>query len=285
MTAAGPASSTVMLPELGPAALDDLAAALAGDRLRPPYSAAGVRRVVAGALADAVLHELQALHAEGFTAKQVARMLRTLAAERRCRQQLADRLELVWSGPDVAGITGPRDTAVVVRDLCRAARRSVLLANFSFDKSWHEDQVHKSRALWQPLADNMTANPDLKVRFFINIARYDHSKYTHEPAPFWIRSFVRHFREHLWPAERLPEMYYDPRALRLEPRERAILHAKCVVIDDARAFISSANFSQAGHDRNIEAGVVAEDPALARQLTAQFDALVQAGAVERIVIE
>ncbi len=116
-------------------------------------------------------------------------------------------------------------------------------------------------------------------------ARDDRGKYAHEPAPFWIRSFVRHFREHLWPAERLPELYCDPRALRPEPHERAILHAKCVVVDDARAFISSANFSQAGHERNIEAGVVVEDPALARQLTAQFDALVQAGAVERVVLE
>lgn len=285
MTAADPASSRVMLPELGPAALDDLATALVGDRLRPPYSLAGVRRVIAGTLAEAVQRELQALDAEGFTAKQVAHVLRTLAAERRSRQQLADRLDLVWSGPDVAGVTGPRDTAVVVRDLCRAAQRSVLLANFSFDKSWQEDQVHKSRALWQPLADNMTTHPGLRVRFFINIARDDHGKYAHEPAPFWIRGFVRHFREHLWPAERLPEMYYDPRALRPEPRERAILHAKCVVVDDARAFISSANFSQAGHDRNIEAGVVVDDAALSRQLTAQFDALVQAGAVQRVSIE
>lgn len=285
MTLAAPASSGVMLPELGAAALDDLAAALAADRLRPPYSAAGVRRVVADTLAESVQRELQALHADGFTGKQIARTLRTLAAERRTHQQLADRVELVWSGPDVPGATGPRDTGVVVRDLCRAARRSVLLANFSFDKSWQEDQVQKSRALWQPLADNMTTNPALRVRFFINIARDDHSKYAHEPAPFWIRGFVRHFREHLWPAERLPELYYDPRALRPEPRERAILHAKCIVVDNARAFLSSANFSQAGHDRNIEAGVVLDDPALARQLTAQFDALVHAGAVQRVSVD
>lgn len=285
MSAAAPASSSVMLPELGPAALDDLAAALASDRLRPPYGAAGVRRTVAGALAEAVLRELQALHTDGFSPKQIARLLRTLAAERRSQQQLADRIELVWSGPDVPGAASPRDTAVVVRDLCRAAHRSVLLANFSFDKSWQEDQVHKSRALWQPLADNMTANPNLRVRFFINIARDDHSKYAHEPAPFWIRGFLRHFREHLWPAERLPELYYDPRALRTEPRERAILHAKCVVVDDARAFVSSANFTQAGQDRNIEAGVVVDDAGLARQLTAQFDALVHAGAVQRVIAE
>lgn len=285
MSAAGPASWGVMLPELGPAALDDLAAGLASDRLRPPYSAAGVRRVVAGALAEQVLRELQALHADGFAPKQIARLLRTLAAERRGHQQLADRIELVWSGPDVPGVAGPRDTAVVVRDLCRSARRSLLLANFSFDRSWQEDQVHRSRALWQPLADNMTANPALRVRFFINIARDDHSAYADRPPPFWIRGFVRHFREHLWPAERLPEMYYDPRALDPEPRQRAILHAKCVVVDDARSFVSSANFSQAGQERNIEAGVVVDDAALAHQITAQFDALVQAGAVQRVIVE
>lgn len=31
----------------------------------------------------------------------------------------------------------------------------------------------------------------------IDAARDDRSKYAHEPASFWIRSFVRHFREHL----------------------------------------------------------------------------------------
>lgn len=285
MSASPPASSIVMLPELGPAALDDLAAALAGERLRPPYSAASVRRVVAGALVEGVLRELEALGGEGFAPRQIARVLRTLAAERRSRQQIADRIELVWSGPDVAAPASPRDTAVVVRDLCRAAQRQVLLANFSFDKSGQEEQVHKSRALWQPLADNMVKNPGLRVRFFINIARDDRSPYADKPPQWWIRGFVRHFREHLWPAERLPEMYYDPRALRGDRRERAILHAKCVVVDEARAFISSANFTQAGHERNIEAGVVVDDAALARQITAQFDALVHAGAVQRVIVE
>lgn len=59
----------------------------------------------------------------------------------------------------------------------------------------------------------------------------------------------------------------------------AILHAKCIVVDDAQVFLTSANFTQTGLQHNLEAGLRLENPALARDLTAQFDALVQTGAL------
>lgn len=269
-----------MLSGLGPTALDDLASALEAGRLRPPFGRSAVRRLVAEAAADEVVRELTALHAQSYTPAQAALVLRILARERRHHQQVAERLELVWSGPDAPG-TSPRDTAVVVRDLCGAARRSVLIANYSFDRAREGEALQRARALWQPLAAAMDANPGLAVRIFANVERND-ERYPDRDAAFFVNRFRSHFTSYLWPGKRLPHLYYDPRSLHDDPGQRAILHAKCVIIDDAQVFLTSANFTQAGQQRNLEAGLLMQDPALARDLTAQFDALARASALLRI---
>jgi phosphatidylserine/phosphatidylglycerophosphate/cardiolipin synthase-like enzyme len=66
---------------------------------------------------------------------------------------------------------------------------------------------------------------------------------------------------------------YDQRALSSSPGPRACLHAKCLIVDDERALVTSANFTEAAMDRNIEAGVMVEDAGFASRLRAQFDAL------------
>lgn len=268
--------SRPVFPGLGPAALEDLAAALAGGRLRLPATRTSVRRHVAESVTDEVLRSLAAL--PGFTAEQVALLLRALAVERRDHQRSFERLELVWSGPDAPG-TAPRDTAVVIRGLCEGARRSVLVANYAFDRATRGEALEKARALWQPLADVVDAHPAVHVRIFANVERDDKKP----PPDGWVNAFRRHFHEHLWPGRRLPELYYDPRSLADDRTARAILHAKVVVVDDTHVFLTSANFTQAGQQRNIEAGLLLSDPAHARALTAQFDALVAAGVLLPIV--
>jgi phosphatidylserine/phosphatidylglycerophosphate/cardiolipin synthase-like enzyme len=88
---------------------------------------------------------------------------------------------------------------------------------------------------------------------------------------------VHPFRAQEWPGERLPEPYYDPRSLEQEAGTRASLHAKCVVADGRRAFITSANFTRAVQTRNIEVGVLVKSGRLAAQLVARFEALAAAG--------
>lgn len=55
------------------------------------------------------------------------------------------------------------------------------------------------------------------------------------------------------------------------------LHAKCVVVDGAKAFESSANFTQRGQERNIEVGVLIEDASFASYLGGQWLGLIDAG--------
>jgi len=125
----------------------------------------------------------------------------------------------------------------------------------------------------------MDAEPGLHVRLFVNV----HRKYRDETTEaILLREFSDTFRHDIWPGARLPVVFYDPRSLATEGTVRACLHAKCVVIDEDRALITSANFTEAAHERNIEAGTVITDTILARALKAQFDTLVDHGALKRV---
>jgi phosphatidylserine/phosphatidylglycerophosphate/cardiolipin synthase-like enzyme len=89
--------------------------------------------------------------------------------------------------------------------------------------------------------------------------------------------FVHRFREKEWPGKRLPEVYYDPRSLEAELDKRSSLHAKCIVIDRKIAFVSSANFTEAAHARNIEVGTLVHSERFADQVVHHFESLVDAG--------
>ena len=125
----------------------------------------------------------------------------------------------------------------------------------------------------------MDAEPDLLVRLFVNV----HRKHLDETADaVLLREFADTFRHDLWPGERLPKVFYDPRSLATEGTTPACLHAKCIVIDYDRALITSATCTGAAHERNIEAGTVITDTILARALKAQFDTLVDHGVLKRM---
>ena len=199
----------------------------------------------------------------------IAYMLRLLAGGRADAQGIADRVELVWSGTDViAG--GSRDTAVVAQELFREA---VLIASYALDSG------SKAEVLFGALGKRMDAEPELRVRLFVNA----HGKHKNETAEaVLLREFADAFREEIWPGDWLPEVFSDPRSLATVGKVRACLPAKCIVIDEDRAFITSANFTEAAHERNIEAGTVITDSILARALRAQFDTLVDQGTLKRV---
>jgi phosphatidylserine/phosphatidylglycerophosphate/cardiolipin synthase-like enzyme len=93
--------------------------------------------------------------------------------------------------------------------------------------------------------------------------------------------FVDRFFRDIWTfGTPKPDVFYDPRtAMRGPPW--ASLHAKCVVVDDERALITSANFTDRGQERNIEAGVLIEDPVFAGELGGHWRQLVSARLVKR----
>ena len=55
-----------------------------------------------------------------------------------------------------------------------------------------------------------------------------------------------------------------------------MLHAKAMVVNEERVLITSANFTEAALDRNIELGLLIRDRAMAASVTAHFQGLVEA---------
>jgi phosphatidylserine/phosphatidylglycerophosphate/cardiolipin synthase-like enzyme len=97
-----------------------------------------------------------------------------------------------------------------------------------------------------------------------------------------LKRFADKFRLEEWPGSRPPEVYYDGRALALGASEHASLHAKCIVVDEHKVLVTSANFTEAAQLRNIEAGIFVVDTNLARSLVRQFEALITSGLLVRV---
>lgn len=263
------------LRTLGRSALLGLAEALAAGRLGAPITRTALAPHVPEEHLDAVSAALSELERDGMAPRHVARVLHLLVEERDAGQQMSDRVELVWSPPDLDAVDA-RDTAVVTHELFRRARRSVLISTYALDEK------KKADALFGELAARMDADPSLAVQVFANV----HRKYQDEtPSVALVREFGARIRDHVWPGKRLPDVYYDPRSLETEGTKRSVLHAKAVVIDGRWSLLTSANLTEAAHDRNIEAGVLLDDRRVAERLRRQFTALVEAGKLRRLTID
>jgi phosphatidylserine/phosphatidylglycerophosphate/cardiolipin synthase-like enzyme len=174
------------------------------------------------------------------------------------------RVTLVASGPEVPG-TPVRDTGAVVRELFGAARGSVLVVGYA---------VHQGRDVFRVLADRMDADPSVQVTMCLDVMRTPGDT---SHASEIVGRFAYRFRTAEWPGTRLPLVFYDPRSLAADRARRPSLHAKCVVIDGVRAFVSSANFTEAAQERNIEIGVLLDDAMVAAELARYFGALIDSG--------
>ncbi len=243
--------------------LKQLSAALRSGRLRLPLSAFALRRFISQDLADSVASELQERADNGYSPTQLADLADLIIQERTEHGSARDLFDLVWTGPETGGIAN-RDTGVVVRELFHTANKSVMLAGYA---------IYQGHMVFRALADRMEQIPDLNVRMFLDVRRPDGESCGEAEV---VRRFAARFKEKDWPGRRFPELYYDPRSVDLDPHRRASLHAKCIVIDEMQAFISSANFTEAAQLRNIEVGVLVRSPALACQLTQHFETLAAA---------
>jgi len=260
------------LMSLSRPALTDLATALETERFSFPIYPFTLASYVPEQLAGAIAAELNQLRQQGMSPDHMAYMLKLLAQERAIAHQKQEQVDLVWTGPEVLGAES-RDTAVVVRELFSSARHSVLISSFAID------QGSKGYELFRPLAQQMDSNPELSVRMFLNVKRAYGDK---TPSSTLLRQFSETFRKHVWPGQRLPEVFHDVRSLKLSSTSNVCLHAKCVVVDEERVFITSANFTEAAHQRNIEAGVLISNPIAARGIRSQFEMLVAQKMLQRV---
>jgi len=261
------------LRALGRSALAGLAQAFTSGRIGAPITRAVLAPHVPDEHLEAVVAVLSELERDGMHPRHIGRAVGLLVEERDAGQRMSDRVELVWSPPELDAIDA-RDTSVVIQELFRKATCSVLISTYALD------QKGKAEVLFGELAGCMDADPTLRVRLFANIER----KYRDEtPSATLVRGFATRMRDHVWPGVRLPEMFYDPRSLDTEVRKRTCLHAKVIVIDGRWTLLTSANFTEAAQQRNIEAGVVIDDTRLAARMTRQFDHFVETGAMRKVI--
>lgn len=249
--------------------LEALGAALDSDRITSGDHL-GLQQYVPADLCREIGSEIETLLAAGVPIRQVAYFLRSLAKERSANGDVSS-VELVWTGPE--GVqSSSRDTGVVVRELFRSATKSILIAGFA---------VHRGREIFRQLADRMTEKADLEVRMFLNIPRALRDTTLTEHL---VARFARDFRRDHWDGVRVPEVFYDPRSLVMDERKRTSLHAKCVVVDGATSFVTSANFTEAAQQRNIEVGALIRDSRFSRNLIQQFDTLIESGALVQLAL-
>lgn len=242
------------LKNISTTVLTELRGAIASGLLRTPIDRASL-------VGYGIRHQIEAIEyaLAGHKTAACLSVLDVALAEREDRRPTP---ELVWTGPEAPAGTA-RDTAVVLRSLFEGARESVILAGYSFDHA---------KDVLAPLHGSMLQH-NVSARFFVDIPQIARGD---EEGPYLRRCF-RKFLDENWPfGEPRPRLHYDKRALKPGP-PYCSMHAKCVVVDGVKAFVSSANFTQRGQERNIEVGVLIEDPSFASYLGGQWLGLIDAG--------
>lgn len=249
--------STLGLTRVSLPTLQQILDALESGRLACPFSEAD--------LIDSGFHGSATEVVEALAIVDTASALtsvRLVIAERVHRPP--PRLDLVWTGPETRASVA-RSTGLAVQRLFESAQRSVIVGGYSFD----------TPEILEPLYQGMK-NRRVLATLFMDI---DGTADTAAGADTFATAFIDRFLREVWTfGEPKPDIYYDPRTASPGP-PWASLHAKCIVVDDERALITSANFTDRGQTRNIEAGVLIEGAAFARELAGQWRQLVS----ERLV--
>src|SRR5438270_7148086 len=123
--------------------LRQLAGALDAGRLSPPYSAIALQRFVSQAIAPGVAAKLTELSELGCSSKAMSRALEMLATAIEGRPHLEEVVDLVATGPEEIA-EPPRPTSVVVGELFREAKKSVIVAGYA---------VRQGQKVFRDLAD------------------------------------------------------------------------------------------------------------------------------------
>ncbi|MEQ4303882.1 DISARM system phospholipase D-like protein DrmC [Plantactinospora sp. B6F1] len=246
----------------------EAAAEAAAERLGAEHLRALAERLGGGWPEEAVRHAvpvpgfaesagavLAAQRADGVPDVEAAAYLRGLAAGYGQRSA-AMRIESVWSGPSSHPVP-VRSTAQVLVELVGAARHELLLMTYSAKS-------------FPPLLAVLTAAIDRSVRVTVvveTLAGAGSALGGAEPAA----AFATVAGIHLW------HWPVDQRAER-----GAKMHAKIAVADRRLLLVSSANLTQSGAGKNIEAGLLVRGGSAARRAAEHVDELKARGVLARL---
>ncbi len=225
--------------------------------LAVPYSAPALQMTL-GQPDAAALAALDRLAARGIRDRAAAEWVQAL--DRAVKP--ATLPDLVWSGPEVPGVPA-RDTRRVYEELFTSANRSLWAVSYAY---------FDGRSVFDLLARRMQTVPELRVTLLLNIHRCQND--TSRPDEV-VRRFATRFWKDDWPGDARPTVFYDPRSV--DPAVRGVLHAKALVADEERVFVTSANFTAAAQDDNIELGLLVRSRTLALGVVRHLQGLIDRG--------
>ena len=179
----------------------------------------------------------------------------------------AQKPDLVWSGPEVSGLHA-RDTRRVYEELFGLAKRSLWAVSYAY---------FDGPSVFDQLARRMEEVPELTVTLLLNIHRGYREK---TQADHLVHRFAEQFWQKDWPGKVRPAVFYDPRSV--DPEVPGVLHAKAVVVDEESVFITSANFTSAALDHNIELGLLVRHRPLALSVVTHLQGLIDRGMLKAL---
>lgn len=171
------------------------------------------------------------------------------------------RLDLVWTGPDVADIP-LRRTEQALLEVIAAAERELLIVSFAV---YRIPEI--TRALVQAFERGV------RLRICVEAPEPEGEKIAYDT----IRALGREVQQ-------CAAIYIWPRDQRLQSAQgkSGSLHAKCAVADDKLLFISSANLTEYAMQLNMEMGVLIQGSTLPGIVVHHFGRLIEGGLLQRV---
>jgi hypothetical protein len=225
-----------------------LARALEDGRLSSGLSLPAVSEICGTQYAQSVFEELTLLVQSGFTPKQAAVVVQAAHDGRAAEPDSSKVFSLVLTGPHIDNAETAA-TEATFDAMVEQFKKRLLVVGFS---------LHDGAKIFKRLSERMDAEPDLQVVFCFNIVRRYGDTTTRKPA-----------------------IYHFPTSLLIGSTSTS-LHAKCYIVDNDTALVTSANISNAAQRRNMEAGVLVRHPLMVDRLYNYFAGAIDKGVLERI---
>jgi hypothetical protein len=182
---------------------------------------------------------------EGAHPRLQAAVLEELARARKELEQEREGWSFVWSGPKPLH-NNVSDTWATITRLIEEAESSLLIATYNIGLS------RESRELFEHLARRLASGSLKELRLFFHPKQIEHELGL-EPLP----QISEWFDRKVWPWNPKPVAYVDRRLIE-RSQDGCYQHAKAVIVDsgqsNAKALITSANFSETAQRHNYEAG-------------------------------
>lgn len=206
--------------------------------------------------------ELRALSvawkAEPVRGATLAAGLRSATATARAAHD-DERVELVWTGPN-SGLVPVRHTAQVLLDVIREARQRLFLVSFV---AYNIEDIYRELST--------ASSRGVEISILLEASQSLGGKVSTDSVAT-MRQAVPNAKYYAWADE----------SKRDDAEGQGSVHAKGIVADGQKCFISSANLTNAALERNMELGVLIRGGDVPRQLESLLKALVSTRKIVRV---